>query len=167
MKHYPQLAKKLREQLAHVEPILINGIKYFPCSVYTVNGQFLPCVYIVEADGYFKHWGIWPEDDHAKYSIPLGEVSSIADSPNRLPAKFAARIYKAGESGMGYHSFSIKFNNGFEQKYIGGGAIDFINYPKELNQNDIKDITLYSGTLGELLSSPTYYWCLYDASSPS
>lgn len=162
MNRFHPLTEAIRGQLAHIEPIVISGVKYFPCSAYTFSGQLMNCVYIVEADGYHRHWGVWPEDDKAKQSLSITELSSIAESAYRLPAQYAKKIYAGGESGMGYHVFTVRFKNGIEQKYVSGGAVDFITYPNGLRAEDVADVSLRATTEGQLLSPPTYYWCLYS-----
>lgn len=152
----------MRTQLAYLEPSIVGGAKYYPCSAYVSTGQLINCVYLVEKDGYFARWGGWPEDDSAKHYLHLNEISSIADSPNRLPAQFAKEVYNIGESGMGIYSFSIRFKNGMKQAYSSGGAVDFINYPKNTSGSDIVKILPYTTTNSEPLKEPTYYWCLYS-----
>ena len=163
--HLP-LTDALRNELAHIEPVVIGGVSYFPCAAYTKSGQLLNCVYVVEAEGYYRRWGVWPEDDSAKLSLPVGDVSSIAESAHRLPAQFAKKIYADGESGMGYHVFVVRFKNGVEQKYVSGGAMDFISYPNGLRGEDIADVSSRANTEGQLLSTPSYFWCLYSGPSP-
>jgi hypothetical protein len=137
MNRYLPLSDHLRKQLAYVEPTLVHGVPYYPCAVYTTTGQLLPCVYIVEENAYFQQWGVWPEDDRAKRSIPLHEVSSIAEAPNRLPLRYAHHLHTAGETGMGYHAFKLLFRDGTTQSYTAGNALDFVNFPEGLGREDI------------------------------
>lgn len=163
MTEYSKLPVNLQRQLSNIEPSLVFGAKYYPCSVRTQKAQLLECVYFVEATSYFSYWGVWPEDDRMKRSISLSNVAFIASSNKRLPVKFAAQIYQAGESGMGYHTFSVNFRDGTKQSYTGGGNIDFIDYPNGLTGADIVSINAGVPSGSTPIQSPDYYWCLYSA----
>lgn len=76
---------------------------------------------MAEENGYLRHWGVWPENDKAKQNIQVGEVASISESLDRLPLSYAKQIYSAGESGMGYHVFTVCFKSSVNQAYVSGG----------------------------------------------
>ncbi|MEO0908622.1 MAG: hypothetical protein AAFY07_13985, partial [Pseudomonadota bacterium] len=88
---------------------------------------------------------------------------SIRERPTRLPAKFAAELYGAGESGMGYHLFKIIFADGREQAYSSGNAVDFIDYPPGQFPSTVVGVLPHAGR-GEpnCRYGPDYAWCLYD-----
>ena len=64
---------------------------------------------------------------------------ALAESPRRLPAQFANKLYKSGESGMGYTIFTVIFADGSRQAYGTGNAVDFISYPEGKGQMDVVD----------------------------
>jgi len=71
------------------------------------DGSVNRCVYIQDAGPWFEHWGVDPEDDSGKRNLHIDTVAEINDSPLRLGAGFATRVYEAGESGMGYCVFRL------------------------------------------------------------
>jgi hypothetical protein len=162
MKRYQPLSDAAYQQLGHIEPIVNHGIIFYPCSVQTTTGQLVSCVYITEETGYFRRWGVWPEDDKGKHAIHVNEISSIAESPCRLPARYANELYKAGETGMGYQIFTVRFKTNIDQTYLAGGVLDFINYPKGLREDDILQVSAGQSGHPPYLRIPTYYWCLYS-----
>jgi hypothetical protein len=163
MARYPKLSTELARELDAIEPSLVGGINYHPCAVWSDDGRHYDCVYIVEENGFHRYWGIWPEDDPAKRHVSVVSVQSIEASPSRLPAKFAAKIYDAGESGMGYFVFSLRFAGGLIQPYVTGGALDFLAYPAGFGPNDVTEAKPQP-TLrpSDYLSDLPYCWCLYS-----
>ena len=104
--------------LARIEPSdPESGMPYYPCVVTLRDGRIVDRVYMQAEEPYKKYWGVWPEDDRGKQSLPIAEVVEIASSPTRLPPRFATEIYAEGESGMGYTIFMLVFANGYKQAY--------------------------------------------------
>ncbi len=56
-------------------------------------------------------------------------LAEARDSPARLPARFANKLYRHGESGLGYTIFTVVFADGEKQACVTGNALDFIRYP--------------------------------------
>jgi len=98
-----------------------------------------------------------------KSHISIADVDALAESPRRLPAKFANELYKSGESGMGYTIFTVVFADGSRQAYLTGNAVDFIRYPEGKTSGDIVDVLPHEGRSAEPISGPQYYWCLFAA----
>jgi hypothetical protein len=118
------------------------------------------CVYVV-ADGlYIKYWGVYPEQDRHKSYIYVSDVEAFAESPRRLPAQFANKLYASGESGMGYTIFTVVFSDGSRQAYGTGNAVDFIRYPK--GPSDVSDVLPHEGRKANPVPAPKYYWCLFS-----
>jgi hypothetical protein len=163
MARYPKLSAELTRQLEAIEPSVLGGVKYYPCAVWSADNSRDDCVYIMEETGYFRRWGIWPEDDHAKRHIDVSLIRSVAASPNRLPVEFADRIYDAGESGMGFYAFSLRFRNGLRQTFLTGDAVEFLPFPSNLRPADVVDVTTHAGAPVEYLTGLEYSWGLHSA----
>ena len=159
---FPPLPDKLRQDLNAISPSVDRDITYWPCAARVKDGTVLTCVYIVEEAPYLRHWGIYPEQDRAKSYILVQDVDALAESPRRLPSRFANELYKAGESGMGYTIFTVRFANGYRQAYVTGNAVDFIRYPEGMTQSDVVAVLPHEGRNAEPISCPEYYWCLFS-----
>ena len=127
------------------------------------DGTDLVCVYVVPEVPYLKHWGVYPQHDRGKSHISLSDVDALTESPSRLPARFANKLYKSGESGMGYTIFTVVFADGFRQACSTGNAVDFIRYPEGKGQVDVVDVLPHEGRRSELVTCPDYDWCLFSA----
>lgn len=157
---YPPLNSKLASQLGNV---LITDNLYRPCQVILDDGTMYDRVYVVDAAPYFQQWGVWPEEDDGKRFLPVQRISKIVDSPSRLPAFAAEKLYAAGESGMGYTIFTVCFHDGTNQIVGTGNAVDFIEYPAGQSPETVSDVLPHAGRNDPaLISAPDYHWCLYD-----
>jgi hypothetical protein len=160
---YSFLPDVLRETLARIEPSKHGELLYFPCKALLKNGQVLAAVYVMPENPYLKAWGIYPEDDPAKSWIRIEDVVGLDESPNRLPARFANKLYKNGESGMGYCIFTIVFADEYRQACVSGNAIDFVRYPIGMSAADVVDVLPHVGRRDDsLVKSPNWHWCLYS-----
>ena len=156
------LPDHIREALEHITSSDGGGIKYHPCKVELKDGRILDNVYIEPEEPYLRTWGVYPEDDRGKMSIPIQEVLKVEDSPARLPAHFAEQLYRAGESGMGYTIFTVVFSDGRRQAYSSGTAVDFIRYPDGKSGLDVVAVEPHEGRGADPMRSPGWYWCLYS-----
>ena len=154
---YGHLTGGLRAAWEAVAPSIDGDIQYRPCSITLKDGRTLPCVYVVDAQIYINQWGVWPEDDQGKQKVRIEEVSSIIESPLRLPARFANELYQAGESGMGYCLFTLVFFDGSKQAYVTGNALDFVDLPSGKTQADIKAAIPHEGRDAYPLQCPKYH----------
>ncbi|MEO1137124.1 MAG: hypothetical protein AAFW68_11050 [Pseudomonadota bacterium] len=160
---YPKITSRLASMLESIEPSVNQyGLRYYPCDVELKNKRRANCVYFCEAEPWHSLWGIWPEDDEGKSSVDINNVLSISESPMRLPAKVANKIYQAGESGMGYSIFTVCFANGHEEAYGTGNAIDFISYPQGLGPGDVVGVKPHIGRLQIRKKAIEYSWCLFE-----
>ena len=152
----------LRAQLHRVEPSSDGRCEYRPCRVRLRGGQVRDCVYVVEADRYILGWGIWPEDDPGKDSVRLEDVVEIDESPRRLPAPLANKLYAAGESGMGYVVFTLLLRDGRRVPCLTGNAVDFPTLPEGVTPDDVVDVLPHEGRGREEQGTMhPYAWCLY------
>ena len=161
---YSTLPKKLKDMLDRIEPSDPDGLPYFPCLVTLFDGGTIDRVYVEPELPYLRHWGVYPEDDEAKFSIAIDDVAILESSPTRLPARFATEIYKQGESGMGYQIFTVAFADGQKQAYGMGNAVDFIAYPPGKGPDDVVAVFPHEGRNDpdRIDASRKYYWCLYS-----
>jgi hypothetical protein len=113
----------------------------------------------------FGFWGGYPEDDPGKRWIPVEHVLSLRESPSRLPAKFADKLYKSGESGMGFVVFAVRFSDSSQKAFIAGDAVDFINYPAGKGANNVVNVVPHAGRDAKPVQSPEHFWCLFSDES--
>jgi hypothetical protein len=117
----------------------------------------------MDAQAYIQTWGVWPEDDAAKQHIRIEDVAAIAESPFRLPVRFANELYRAGESGMGYSAFTLVFADGAQSHFVSGGALDFICLPEGRDMAEVVRVVPHSGREQPQAASPKYHWCLFGS----
>lgn len=163
---YPELLTPLKEQLDHIVPSENGSLGYYPCCVTLKNGQAVDRVFIVAAQPYIEQWGIWPDQDSHKHEVQLEDVAEIQESTSRLPARFANELYLAGESGMGYTVFTVRFRDGTEKAYASGNAIDFISFPIGQTSADIIEVLPHVGRDRAVASNTPYFWCIYGTGTP-
>lgn len=125
-------------------------------------------MYIVEADPYKQLWGIWPEQDPAMRSIAIEEVHVIEESPHRLPAQLATKLYADDETGPGYFEYTAVLADGTMIPCLTGGALDFPLLPDGVSGNAIVGVIRGSSNpawrdraAAFNQASPEYAWCLY------
>ena len=156
MRQYPELSEDLRNQLEGIVP---NCEGYYPCKAILRDGTELDCVFLAEAESWFKSWGVWPEDDAGKEQLDVHEIVKVLESPNRLPAQFAKKVE---ESGMGYSIFTLHFRDGSHAAFGTGNAVDFITYPTEKTAADVTGVAPHEGRHDPALKwGPDYYWALF------
>lgn len=160
---YATLPKHIKDMLESIAPSHDGGLEYFPCRAFMKNGDVLDAVYIEPEKAYFKHWGVYPEDDQAKHWVRLEDIERIEESPSRLPARFANLLYENGESGMGFTIFTVVFSDTTKQVCISGNAVDFVQYPPGKGQGDVVQVIPHEGHNDKpLVDAPIWYWCLYS-----
>ncbi len=165
MRETSKLSAAIRDDLAHIEPSIGMGganTRHFPCAAVLKSGKEIRCVCFMERGLYMREWGVRPEDDPGKKLIRLEDVACVTASPFRLPPAFATRLYAGGESGMGYQIFTVQFRDGFEQAYLLGNLVDFIDYPQGRSPDDVVNILPHKGRNSNPIPGPGYFWCLYD-----
>jgi hypothetical protein len=116
---------------------------------------------VAPAIPYLKHWRVYPQDGPGRSCILLDEVDAFAESPRRLPARFANKVYAMEETGKDVKVFTVIFNDGYRQASGAGTAVDFIRYPEGLGPADVVDVVRFQSPNAEIVRSPEYYWCLF------
>ena len=160
---YPKLPDHLQPQLDAITPSVDGDMKYYPCKVRLHDGSEIDHVYLVAEAPYIRNWGVYPREDPHKAEVLAGDIASLAESPSRLPARFANELYKAGESGMGYTLFTVVFADGSRQAYSAGNAIDFIEYPPGKGPQDVAQVLPHEGRSDKhRIDAPDFHWCIYS-----
>lgn len=73
--------------------------------------------------------------------IPVSDILNLAESPHRLPARFANELYLRGETSMGCFSFTVSFYSGIWRHYVGSnGGVDFIAYPALMSPRWVRSV---------------------------
>jgi hypothetical protein len=167
----PRLPIKLGRQLRRVEPSNDEGFEYRPRQVRLLTGDRVDRVYVCDARMYIPRWGIWPWEDRGKSYIPITDITEIRSSPSRIPVRFANKMYRAGESGMGYCVFTLVLRDGGLLPYVTGNAVDFPNLPPGVSPSHIVDLLPHVGREelhpgGHRTEDPhqqgaEYHWSLY------
>jgi hypothetical protein len=70
-------------------------------------------------------------------------------------------MYAAGESGMGYCLFTLRFVDGSEQSYCTGNLVDFVALPEGKNIADIVGLDPHQGRSDSAMRGLDYSWCLF------
>lgn len=159
---FPKLTVEQEQQLAKITPSQDSNISYYPCQVQLKDGSMLSNVYLVEATSYLQTWGVIPDADKGKQSVRIEDVVAIYESPNRLPAHLANKIYEGGESGMGYCIFKIVYDNHSTLDILTGNAVDFVPSATGLSTKNIKDVLPHQGSREKYARGLIYHWCLYN-----
>ena len=155
-----------KEQLLKVTPSKDWTMEYRPCQVTLKNGDKLDNVYVQEEQSYLKAWGVMPDADPGKRYVLIEDVTEITESPNRLRPELANKIYKAGESGMGYCLYKLVLDNGQTIDVCVGNAVDFVPLTDGLTAKNIKDVLPHQASRKNFVNGPEYYWCLYKGDMP-
>jgi hypothetical protein len=184
-RRYPRIPRGLYDQLLGVSPsvdaVVSPALTYRPCRVRLEEDTWLPRVYVQEARSWLELWGAWPDEDPGKTEVAIGEVVEIADSPVRLPAHLATRMYDAGESGVGGFRdrepciaglpilremqrgcrFTLVLADGRRLGCETGNAIDFVDLPPGVSTSHVVDLHPHVRA-GEPTTGAAYAWCLYE-----
>jgi len=167
MMRYAPIPSSLYGKLQQITPSRAGGLSYYPCLVELKDGSSNERVYVIPAADYLKVWGVYPEEERGKRTILMADVVDLRESPVRLPPVFADELYAAGESGMGYCTFRVRYRNGTVRSYVTGGAVDFIPFPTGLGAADVSGVEPNQGRGDTAMSGSPYAWCLFDGVEPS
>lgn len=157
------LSSTLKQSLLAVEPSRSCGVEYRPCVVTLDDGTQRDFVYLCEAQSWFAQWGVDPEDDRGKDFVALEHVVEIAESPSRLPARLAEKMYQAGESAMDGCIFQLLLRDGRVLTCETGSAVDFLAWPRDIAPSDAVDLIPHAGRHDpERVRAAPFAWCLYE-----
>lgn len=164
---FDHLSDGLASQLSGIEPSRHRRLTYYPCLVKLKDGSEVDRVYLVEARSWLQSWGPMPGGQSwSGRIIRVADIDSLRDSPSRLPANLANKLYLAGETGMGGTTFTVKFGDGTAVAFGTGNAVDFITYPAGKSAADVTDVLPHvGGRSGALVPAPSYSWAPFEAAS--
>lgn len=162
-----QLSRTLMQQLHAVEPSDEGRVKYYPCMVKTRDGSQFERVCFVEETFFNDVWGLRLEKGN---SVHVSEIVKICESPYRLPAQFASRLYELGETGMGYHRFWITLNSGKVLLCTMGNILEFPDLSSDDFADGIANIKLYDDKEAMMpqdaavleVMPASFKWCVYQ-----
>ena len=156
--HFDPIPDALYAKLREITPSHDGTMSYRPCRVQLRRGHWLPHVYVVPAADFQRRWGV----NAGRRYVAMSEVIDLEESADRLPARYADILYKAGESGMGYCLFRVVFRNGHEADYLTGNAVDFLPYPAGLGSADVVAVRPHQGRSATAVHGLEYAWCLFQ-----
>ncbi len=119
-------------QLDAIEP----GVWGTPCAVFLLDGRALdPC--LCWENPRFSDAGNWINPD---------DVALLRESPSRMPARFARMLREAGESGMGYHIYTVELCDGKSFVHVSGNlVIDLLDLPAGFTQRHVVGVRPHEG----------------------
>jgi hypothetical protein len=118
---------------------------FWPCSLLLSDGRTVPRALCREN----PRWS-----DKGKWINPQA-VRSVSASPFRLPSQLADKLYRAGESGMGYVIYVLALRSGETIVCASGGIVDFPELPGGVSTDDIADVFPHQGR--ECTASEKYF----------
>lgn len=158
------LSHELAAELAQVPKSTDGQLEYAPCRVTLHSGEVRDRVYVVEETQFRRRWG------RTSATISIDDVSKIEESPFRLAADLANKIYAAGESGMGYTMFLARLSDGSNHPFVVGNAVDFPNWPPGVDPRAVVDVRPGVGSPEFRHRAPDPYersanfeWCHFKA----
>jgi hypothetical protein len=161
-RRYPLLTSVQRGQIDTIEASSNGLIHYFPCHVRLRDGTWRDHVFFAESSEYIRVWGVWPDQDKGKREVKIEDVLEIKESPSRLPRHLAQMLYDAGESGMGYLLFALRYDDMTMTYHVTGGAVDFVTLPEGKAIKNIETVIPHVGREQKNIANPPEYaWCLY------
>ncbi|MEQ8328655.1 MAG: hypothetical protein RIE84_04950 [Parvibaculum sp.] len=162
-RRFPVLPADIAVALDQISPSDDGGVLYYPCSVRMKDGIEFPHVYFVEARSWLVAWAPLPDRSLDKNHLDVRHVAEVQECPDRLPPAFANRLYEAGESGMGYTIFTLRFSDGSRAVYSSGNVVDFVIYPDGKSAADVIDVIPHEGKEdSNMRLAPVHRWCIFE-----
>jgi len=122
----PPLRDDLVEQIQGVEPSANGRLLVHPCQVQFASGRIEDRVLVMNAEWFTSVWSV----DHRQWeTLSLTDAVSFRESPSRLPAAIANRIYLDGERNMGAYAFELSFEGRPAVQFVVGSFVDFVDLP--------------------------------------
>ena len=166
-KRIEPIARALFEKLNRVTPSRDGDMLYYPCRVVTRDGRVFDRVYVQPREPYLTRWGVLPFDDRDKGWIAISEIVDLEESPFRLPPHLADKVYRWGETGMGYFRFRVGFRRWRNSAVATGNAVDFIPLPQGVTGADVKRVHRHGDRDWPTELAPRYYWSIYEGVGPN
>ena len=135
---------ELTREILAIEPSLSTaGEVIRPCSLLMADDTIIPRAYCRENARYSDD-GDW---------VDPAKVRGVRESPLRLPPRLARKLYKAGESGMGYVVYLLRLRLRARLRCrlprsivcASGGYVDFPDLPEGITTRDIAGVVPHAG----------------------
>ena len=82
-----------------------------------------------------------------------------------MPAHLATKLYRAGESGMGYELFTRLLRSGLSLVFVTPNSVDFPDLPEGVTSDDILDVLPHEGRERSAREgyrvTAQFKWCYY------
>lgn len=164
----PTLSRPLWRRLKRVRPSCDSFLDLRPCRVLLKDGRWLDRVYLVEEAPYLRQWKIRPKEDPSCRDLPLDSIVDVDESPTRLPARFATRLYRAGESWQRFTVFTLVLENGRRLPYLMGHSVDFPQWPDDVTPDLVAGVIPHEAPTEFRSRTPSphqaaahHRWCVY------
>jgi hypothetical protein len=156
-------ATELRRQLDEIESgVDLLGFRTHPCAAKLADGTVTDCVYAMTLAESRREGLASRLDESGWRRLEPSEVVSLHASAKRLPAKFARVLRDAGESGMGYWSFTGVFS-WWRRRNFCQTFLDFIDYPDGLEPSDLRKVVPRGPVREDApVRALALYWCAFD-----
>jgi len=160
---FPVIRPEIAAMLECITPTGDGRILYYPCSVKMKDGTEHRFVCFAEARSWLAAWAPLPGVELGRHHLDIRDIATLRECSSRLPPAFANRLYEAGESGMGFSIFTLRFSDGTSAAYCSGNAVDFIDYPEGKSGRDIVDLIPHVGRGDpQLRNAPELRWCIFE-----
>jgi len=165
---FAELGTLSEEMAAQVEAIgasRATGIERSPCIATMLDGERVERVIVVEVVEAAAPWML-PASDAGPYgrAIDIRKVATLEDSPERLPADLASRVYMAGETAKDQFEFVIVLTDGSEVGCRTGAVVDYPGLPKDVTTADVADVRVLTRADSSGERRPTdFRYCYYRA----
>ncbi len=164
----PTLSRPLWRRLRRVRPSRDGSLDLRPCRVLLKDGRWLDRVFLVEEAPYLRQWKIHPKEDPSRRDLPLDSIVDVDESPTRLPARFATRLYRAGESWQRFTVFTLVLENARQLPYLMGHSVDFPQWPDDVTPDLVEGVIPHeapaefrSRTPSPHQAAAAHRWCVY------
>jgi hypothetical protein len=130
---------------------------YWPCELVLTDGRVVPRA-ICRENPRWSDKGDW---------INPERIVEIRPSTRRLPAPLAEKLYRAGESGMGYLIYVLELQSGETLACFSAGIVDFPGIPVGIRTEDMREVYPHQGRAMTIHNDPTFEWCDFVPSGKS
>jgi hypothetical protein len=142
-------------QIELIKPSVCGGQLHFPCSILLKSGERIERALCVE-----KY-----KDFESDTWIHPSDVDRIEETPTRMPPRLATKLYRAGETGMGYEIFKMKMKSGERFVFVTNSIVDFPDLPDGYTTGDVARVCPFRGRKGIFIprchQGASFQWCFY------
>ncbi|TNE60883.1 MAG: hypothetical protein EP335_17755 [Alphaproteobacteria bacterium] len=103
-----------------IQPSSDGVTRIYPCDIVLKDGSTRARVAILVGGFGASGWAVGADRE-----IVWNDVQYVHESPERLPARIANKLYEVGEAGMGYLLFWLEDASGRTARCYSGNVVDF------------------------------------------